>query len=211
MDNVRTAVIFTGGHCRTEQLTPEDTRADLVIAADAGYLTAQRCGVRPDIIAGDFDSSDTPAAAEGVRIVRVPAEKDNTDTMLACDLAVEAGARFIRILGGTGGRADHGLSNIFMLENLRRRGVRAEICDGDNRIRLLENESCTLSRTHYRYFSLLALTDARATLTGCKYPLTDAPLTRSLPYAVSNEIAGGEAHVTVSGGPVLLLECGDAP
>ena len=211
MDNVLTAVIFTGGHCRTDRLSSAELHAPLVIAADSGRLTAERCGVRPDIIAGDFDSSAPPADTHGARLVRVPAEKDDTDTMLACDLAIDAGARFIRILGGTGGRADHGLSNIFMLENLRRRGVRAEICDGDNRIRLIWNESYTLVRTHYRYFSLLALEDARATLTGCKYPITDAPLTRSLPYAVSNEILGEAAHVSVSGGPVLLLECGDAP
>ena len=211
MDNpVRSALIFTGGFCRTERLSPEELRADLVIAADCGRLNAEQCGVTPDIIAGDFDSSAPPENTGSARLIRVPAEKDVTDTMLACDLAIREGARRIRILGGTGGRADHALSNVFMLENLRQRGVIAEICDGENRIRLLSDESCLLTRTHYRYFALLALEDACATITGCKYPLSRAPLTRSLPYAVSNEITSPQACVTVEGGPVLLIESGEA-
>ena len=200
-----TAVIFTGGHCSAEHLTPDDLRGDLCIAADAGRLTAERCGVQPDLIAGDFDSSALPENSP-VPIIRVPAEKDDTDTMLACDLAIERGAAKIRIIGGTGGRIDHTLSNVFLLENLHLRGVRAILCDGDNRVRLIRNESLRLSHGRFRYFSLIALDDAFATLTGCKYPLEDAPLKRSLPYAVSNEITADEAKITVRGGAVLLIE-----
>ena len=210
MDKVITAVIFTGGECDTALLTPDEYAGDLIIAADAGYRTAKKCGVRPHIIAGDFDSSPVPADT-GAEIIRVPAEKDDTDTMLACDLAIERGASVIRILGGTGGRIDHTLSNLFLLENLHRRGVRASLCDGRNRICLLENESRTLSRCRYHYFSLIALSDAWATLSGCKYPLTDAPLTRALPYAVSNEIAEEQAHIAVRGGPVFLIESEKEP
>jgi len=207
---IRTAVIFTGGHCRCEYLSPEDLSADLIIAADAGRLTAEKCGVRPHIIAGDFDSSACPDA-DGAEIIRVPAEKDDTDTMLACELAIARGARKLRIIGGTGGRIDHSLSNLFMLENLRRRGLHAMLCDGENCARVLWGESVTLPRSTYRYFSLFALDDAFVTLRGCKYPLTDAPLSRALPYAVSNEITADAAEITVIRGPVILIESDNAP
>ena len=200
-----TAVIFTGGHCDVSLLTEEDLRGDVYIAADAGRLTAEKCGIAPDVIAGDFDSSPVPADTKA-EIIRVPAEKDVTDTMLACDLAISRGANALRILGGTGGRIDHELSNLFLLENLHLRGIRAVLCDGINRIRLIEKESRSLSRSAFRYFSLLALDDARVTLHGCKYPLTDAPLKRSLPYAVSNEITADAAQITVDGGSVFLIE-----
>lgn len=210
MDKQFRAVVFSGGFCRAEQITPEELRADLTVAADAGRLTAEKCGITPQIVAGDFDSSAFPQDYPA-EIVRVPAEKDDTDTMLACDLAIRRGASEILIVGGTGGRIDHTLSNLFLLENLRERGVYAMLCDGENRVRLLQNETCTLHRTHYTYFSLIALGDATVTLTGCRYPLTDAPLRRALPYAVSNEISGETAEITVSGAPVFLIESGDAP
>jgi thiamine pyrophosphokinase len=131
--------------------------------------------------------------------------------MLACSLAIEQGVHEILILGGTGGRIDHSLSNLFLLENLRGRGVRAVLCDGANRVQLLRDESAELVRSSYRYFSLFALEDASVTITGCKYPLTDAPLVRTLPYAVSNEITADTAKISVSGGPVFLIESGNAP
>ena len=200
-----TAVIFTGGHCDTALLSEDDIRGDILIAADAGRLTAEKCGAKPDLIAGDFDSSDIPTDS-GAEIIRVPAEKDVTDTMLACDLAIQRGAERLHIIGGTGGRIDHELSNIFLLENLHLRGIRTTLCDGGNRIRLIHNESLELPRSGFRYFSLLALDDAVVSLAGCKYPLTEAPLRRALPYAVSNEISGDAAQITVCGGAVLLIE-----
>ncbi len=200
------AVIFTGGFCDTSLLTAEELTADLYIAADAGWHAAKKCGIRPHIAAGDFDSADVPPADFAGEIIRVPAEKDDTDTMLACELAIDRGARDILILGGTGGRLDHTLNNVFLLENLLSRGVRAWLTDGENRIRILQNEMLTLPRTRFRYFSLLALSDAAVTLGECRYPLSDAPLTRDNPYAVSNEITGDAAQIRVCGGPVLLIE-----
>lgn len=200
------AVIFTGGFCNTSLLTAEELTADLYIAADAGWHTAETLGIMPHVTAGDFDSSDMPPESFAGEIIRVPAEKDDTDTMLACELAIERGARELLILGGTGGRLDHTLSNVFLLENHLARGVRTCLTDGENRIHVLHEETLTLPCVRFRYFSLLALTDAAVTIRGCKYPLTDAPLSRANPYAVSNEITGDAAEITVRGGPVLLIE-----
>lgn len=126
--------------------------------------------------------------------------------MLACKLAIDRGVRDILIVGGTGGRLDHTISNVFLLENHLARGIRTVLTDGKNRIRALQSESITLPRVRFRYFSLLALSDAAVSIGGCKYPLSDAPLTRANPYAVSNEITGGSAEIRVQGGPVLLIE-----
>lgn len=200
------AVIFTGGFCNVSLLTAEELAADLYIAADAGWHTAKALGIKPHIAAGDFDSSDIPPESFAGKIIRVPAEKDDTDTMLACELAIKQGVRDILILGGTGGRLDHTLSNVFLLENHLSRGIRTCVTDGENRIRVLQEENIILPRNRFRYFSLMALTEATLTLRGCKYPLTDAPLTRANPYAVSNEIIDDAANITVCGGPVLLIE-----
>lgn len=208
--SIQSALIFVGGHCRTEGIPPSMRTADLIIAADSGQITAERCGVVPHIIAGDFDSSPLPENTTA-QIIRVPSEKDDTDTMLACDIAIRHGARSITILGGTGGRIDHSLSNLFLLEKLKQDGVCAILCDGDNRARILCNETLRLSPEGFRYFSLIALDRATVSVTGCKYPLAEAPLHRSHPYAVSNEITGKWAEITVADGPVLLIESGVSP
>ena len=142
---------------------------------------------------------------EGTELYVAPCEKDDTDTMLACSLAVEKGCTSLLILGGTGGRADHGLSNILYLESLRNHGVDALLTDGENRIRVLRDASVTLP-DRGGYFSVMSLTDScTVTLEGCKYPLTDAPLRREMPYAVSNEVLPGDnATVTVHGTAVVM-------
>lgn len=205
-DSIQKALIFTGGFCHVENLIGRQLHGDYIIAADAGRFLAERCGIVPDLIVGDFDSSPLPAEATHPQILRVPAEKDETDTMLACRIAMEKGATQLLILGGTGGRIDHSLSNIFLLEYLREHGVSAVLFDGDNRVQLLQNETVHLAADGFRYFSLFALDDATVTETGCKYPLQNARLTRAYPYALSNEISEKEAIISVRGGCVLLIE-----
>ena len=53
---------------------------DYQIAADAGLLLCQKLGIEPDLVIGDFDSMPQP---ENEPTVRVPVEKDDTDSMLA--------------------------------------------------------------------------------------------------------------------------------
>ena len=54
---IKTALVITGGYCNIEhasRIIPESV--DLKIAADSGYATAEKLGVKPDITMGDFDS-----------------------------------------------------------------------------------------------------------------------------------------------------------
>ncbi|MBQ7921931.1 MAG: thiamine diphosphokinase [Clostridia bacterium] len=200
------AVVFTGGACNLDNITlPEN--ADMILAADSGYHKAAALGIKPHKLVGDFDSlfdgRQAEALPEGMEIYQSPCEKDETDTMLACEIAVEAGAEEILIIGGTGGRADHGLSNILYLENLDRRGIRVLLTDGENRIQV--RHDCTVKLPDRKgYFSVFALDTCVVTLTGCKYPLTDAKLERAMPYAVSNEVVGEEAVITLTGYAVIM-------
>ena len=195
-------VIICGGECRCENISKEIFENAFVIAADSGYDTAKKLGVTPDLLVGDMDSiSELP---ENVATRRVKAEKDDTDTMLAADIACDMGAEEIEIVGGGGGRADHFLSNIFLLESLAERGVKARLHDGVNSVRFLCDGTVRL-KNKGGYFGILALEDSTVTAEGCKYSLRDAPLKRSLPYAVSNEVMGEYATVTVKG-KVIITE-----
>lgn len=208
--NIHHALLFTGGSWNPIKLSlPEllHPAAELILAADSGYEKAAACGVVPDILVGDFDSlrcdrSTLPASME---VCKVPCEKDVTDTMLACDVAIDRGCNQITIIGGTGGRADHGLSNILYLENLENRHVDALLTDGENRIRVCRDRTILLP-DRGGYFSVCALDDCVVTLSGCKYPLTNAPLRRDLPYAVSNEVLPGETASVILRGTAVVIE-----
>ena len=64
---------------------------DQVITADKGLLYAKRLNIKPDIILGDFDSCSKDIMQEFStdKKIIVPCEKDDTDTGLAIQKAIE--------------------------------------------------------------------------------------------------------------------------
>ena len=207
------AFLCTGGAVFPDGISERPGADDLILAADAGYRTAQHLGLRPAIVLGDFDSlGSVPELPEGTELIRVPAEKNLTDTQLGVQTALERGAQAVTIVGGLGGRLDHTLSNLAILEDLWEKKIPAVITDGKNRARFLRSNSLLLLREpQFRYFSLISSdpTVRGVTLEGCKYPLRNAKLTRRLHFAVSNEISGNCALISVRRGGVWIIESSD--
>ncbi len=206
------AFIYTGGTILPDGITERPKAGDLCIAADSGYRNAKLLGVTVDVLLGDFDSLGEPKdVGEKTEILRVPAEKDFTDTQMAVETALARGANDIVIIGGLGGRLDHTLSNLAILEDLSARGVYALITDGQSRARYLAATSTLLARSGFRYLSLIAATEkARGvSVEGCRYPLKNATLTRNVQYAVSNEITGNCALVSLKRGALYIIESRD--
>lgn len=203
--------IITGGELFCDRITERPAAEELVIAADAGYRHAEALGITPSVLLGDMDSVGNVSVPAETELLRVPAEKDDTDTQLAVQLALSRGATELLILGGLGGRADHLLSNLSVLEALWEKHVRCVIDNGKNRIRFLRNDSIIIPRSRYKYLSLLAVdrTVKGVTVEGCKYPLKKAKLDRLRQYAVSNEITGNCAFIDVAKGGVYLIESND--
>ena len=206
------AFIYTGGAVRAEYITEHPKADDLCIAADQGYHTAKALGERVDLLLGDFDSIGSVPRDEGVEIRQVPAEKDYTDTQLAVEIALERGAEDIVIIGGLSGRLDHTLSTLAILEDLYARGVYCTVTDGQNRARYMKSTSTLIARSPYKYLSIIAADEVvkGVDIEGCKYPLKKATLRRSHQFAVSNEIMGNVAFISVKKGGVFMIESRDA-
>ena len=179
---------------------------DLEIAADAGLRLCRELGRTPDLVLGDFDSMDVSEAPADA--LRVPVEKDDTDTGLALREGLRRGCREFFIYGGTGGRRlDHTLANLQSLAFLRENGARGWLYDRDFVYTVIKNETLTLRReVDWGLVSLFALGDrARGvTLTGLQYPLDHAELTCAFPLGVSNHFAEERAAVTVEDGLLLV-------
>ena len=207
------AFIYTGGTIFPENITEHPKADDIRIAADSGFENAQKLGERIDIALGDFDSlkGGTKNIPNEIEKVTVPAEKDETDTQLAVNLALSKGADDILIIGGLDGRLDHTLSNMAILEAMAEMKVHCLITNGQNRIRYINSTSILIARSGYKYLSLIAADDTvkGISIEGCKYPLHNAKLSRKFQYAVSNEIVGNCALVSVKRGGIFVIESTD--
>ena len=202
------AFIYTGGKIRPENITEHPKGDDLVIAADSGYRNAIALGEKPTIILGDMDSIKETELPKDAEILKVPAEKDFTDTQLAVDTAIKQGAREIVIVGGLDGRLDHTLSNLAILEDLNKKGIFVHITNGYNRVRFIDSTSTLIPKSGFKYIGLLCLTEKAkgVSVEGCKYPLKNAKLDRSFQFAVSNEIVGNCALISVRKGSLYIVE-----
>ena len=201
------AFIYTGGKINKQNITEHPKGDDIKIAADSGYENAIALGEKPDILLGDFDSISVRPDKD-IETVEVPSEKDFTDTQLAIETAVRKGADDIVIIGGLSGRLDHTLSNLSALEDLWSKRIHAVATDGFNRVRYIDSSSALIPRSHYKYLSVIAVSDVLkgVDIEGCKYPLKNAKISRSFQFAVSNEITGNCALIAIRKGKAFIVE-----
>ncbi|MCO6558435.1 MAG: thiamine diphosphokinase [Bifidobacterium sp.] len=92
-----------------------------VVAADGGLDHARTLDIRPNLVIGDFDSTQTQIP-QGVETIQLPPEHDDPDMLSALKAAWSRGYRGFRMYGGLGGRIDHTIANIQMLALLAHNG-----------------------------------------------------------------------------------------
>lgn len=199
-----------------ECVTPEMAQdlaesADYIIAADGGQNRAREFGLQPDCVIGDFDSTTLNEDFDCLYIT-YPAEKDLTDTEAALTHALEKGCRNVILLGGMGGRLDHTMGNIGLLDKYYSSFDHMEFIDGKNRMELLKNSGRTLKRdARYKYFGLVSLNAGASgiDIRGAKYELTGASLERASTLGVSNEFSEDTVEIYVREGTLLIVRSAD--
>ena len=178
---------------------------DFVICADGGYDHAQAAGIVPDYLIGDFDSL-RGRIQSGIEIITFPSEKDDTDTGLCLQTALDMGYQDILILGGIGGRFDHAMANIQLMAGIADKVERIAMADNKNYCTILKDGTLKLPKKSGQHVSLLSLSDTSTgvSISGVKYPLVDHTLTRTFPLGVSNEYEDDFATIRVKNGTLLV-------
>ena len=183
-----------------------------IIAADSGYIKLSAIGVEPDLIIGDFDSSDKPSC--NCEVVTLPVEKEHTDTFAAVILATERGYNDITVLGAIGNRVDHTYSNILCLDYCRKNDTACRIVNRKNRISLIDGKAVIYPE--YKWFSLFAFLEEckgvsieGAHYTAGFYGLEKLDLKPYDQFAQSNYVDGDFATITCEIGTLLLIESND--
>lgn len=194
------AVIIGNGtvedHVHLRSLIHSD---DLIICADGGLRHAKAMDVIPDIAIGDFDSSEKE---ERVKTYVYPKRKDFTDGELAVDYAIEHGYDEIMLLGMTGTRLDHTLTNIMLLaktENIYIVDDHNEIYIVSSKLILRERKGKTLSIIPVNGDLCGIVTE------GLEYPLNNETLYFGHSRGNSNVITDDICSITVKNGLGIVV------
>lgn len=198
----KTALIFGAmNYADWSFLSP--LRGAAVFCADGGLRCAAAAGFAPDYYIGDGDSGGSPSP--GVRAKVLPVRKDLTDLQAAWEQAYALGFRRIVLTGCTGGRQDHHIAALQLLETISRRGCEGLLLDPDNEIAFCPPGDYVLEPDRFRFFSILPVEpQLQATITGASYCLTGGVIRRGDSLGVSNEFLDGPVRLSLSGGCWLV-------
>lgn len=183
--------------------------ADYIICADGGTRHAEACNIQPNLVVGDFDSGNRP---ENIETIVLKPEKDDSDLMCCTREAVRRGSDEIVYACASGGRLDHLLYNLSLLEYLDTCGVRGVFYDSRNRVRFhAGGEQRYQADLNYKYVGIIPLDEKLSgiTLRGLKYPLTDAEVSRARIITTSNEPIASEYTISIASGRSLVIESKD--
>ncbi|MHA1777548.1 MAG: thiamine diphosphokinase [Promethearchaeia archaeon] len=163
-----------------EHLPLSFTKKTFTIAIDKGLEFLDENQIVPDLILGDFDSvnPDLLKKYEKTNTLSYSSHKDQSDTEIAVNYALNHNYNQIFIINAIGGRLDHDLFNRLIL------------LKAPGKIWLVSSKGCMsalLPQTQYSFplktstvFSLIPLTKCKGvTITGCEYPLINQEINPS--------------------------------
>lgn len=205
------AIIVSGGEAPSKQLLLNEIKnSNLIIGADKGCEVLYNYNISPNYILGDFDSADKDIIkameVSGCEKIKYKKEKDFTDTEIAFNLAVEKGAKEIVLLGGTGTRYDHSLSNLGLMLKALKMSIILKIID-DNNIIFLTDKSMILKGNKGDTISFHAYCECvkKLNICGSKYDLINYDLYLGDGLTTSNEFIGNDIKITFDSGILMVL------
>jgi len=172
----------------------QDSSIDF-IAVDRGYEYLLQKQIKPIEVIGDFDSIDDTMLILG-DITTLPSVKDDTDTAIAIDRAVDLGYDEIDLYGVTGGRLDHFIAVLRLL--VQYPTIKICIYDNQNKIYSLHKGNHRIKKLNYQYISFFSITNTYISIEDVKYPLNDYYLQYADALCVSNEIIGKDCQLKIT-------------
>jgi len=207
-------LILTNGSYGDYSFCNPDESFDYIICADRGLAHARVLGLMPNLIVGDFDSTNEVDLMyfkeQGVQIEAFDTHKDETDTEIAVSRAIQKGATEVTIYGGIGSRLDHSLANIHLLYKLLKVGIKGKLVNPNNTVYLAES----YVRIKGRKGDLVSLVPFAGSVTGVTtkslvYPLKDAVIHIGTSLGISNVLEEDTAEIWLDEGIIIVIMAQD--
>lgn len=182
---------------------------DTIIAVDGGANHLNRLNIIPNILIGDMDSVK-PEVFDALRkknvvIITHPVEKDQTDSELAIEYAIQKGYEEIVIVGFYGDRFDHMVANINYLTKLLRK-VKINIIHNNEDIYLVDKSIQFHGRKNDEVSLIPLHSDAKGVkTTGLKYKLDGEVLRVASTRGVSNIIQESMVRIQLKKGVLMVI------
>ncbi len=178
---------------------------DMIIAADAGLITTDNLKLTPDYIVGDFDS--LKFVPQGDNIIQHPKMKNETDLILAVDIALEKGYTNFIIYGCLGGRLDQTIASIQTLAYILKNGGTGVLLGQKESVTLIKNSSVSFTKECKGSVSVFSYSkNCRGVeIEGLLYNLDNAEVTNKFPLGVSNEFKGEKSKISVEDGTLVVI------
>lgn len=186
-----------------EGIKPDEN--DFVIAADGGFDSLIRHGIKADLLIGDMDSVKSDFS--GIDILRFSEKKDETDILLAFLEGKRRGYKSFRIYGATGGRQDHTFANYCLLSYIKEQGCNARIYSPEGMAVAIKDEQIEILGKAGSYISIFAFgkNATGVSISGLEYELENATLYPYYPLGVSNKFKNSAAKISVEDGTLLIM------
>ncbi len=184
-------------------LTPSED--DLIIAADGGLKSLEKFNIKPHLIVGDFDSLNY--IPKGDNVIKHPVQKDETDTILAVDTAINKGYYNFVVYGCLGGRLDHTVASIQTASYISEKGGNGVFIDNDTFLTVIKNSKISFNAENKGLISVFAVSGIAdgVNAKNLLYALNNAELSPDYPLGVSNEFTGKNADVSVNNGKLCII------
>jgi thiamine pyrophosphokinase len=186
-------------------------QVDVVIAVDGGWGKANNYDVPVDVVIGDLDSLAEKEREDlertDIEVLTYPKEKDRSDFEIALDYAISLVPQKILLYGMGGGRLDHNLVNLFLLEKVVRKGISIEIVAEAERTYLVKKSLNLTDAAIGDLVSLLPLTASveGVRTKGLKYALLGETLRRVSSRGISNRVSALPVRVELKRGLLFVV------
>lgn len=182
-------------------------KADIIVGVDYGAFMLAQKGVKMDVAIGDFDST-SEREFELVKkysdtIIKLKAEKDETDSEAAIMYLQDCGYKDITIIGDVGSRLDHFLINYRLTEKYNVTYVL-----NNSKIFCLKKGIHRIKK-EYEFLSLFTNNQCVINLSGTKYELLDVNISYFDTYTSANEIIEDYATIEIISGSVTVVLSND--
>ncbi|MFV0520585.1 MAG: thiamine diphosphokinase [Lachnospirales bacterium] len=200
--------IFVNGYIKDYDIIKNILKKDsFFIACDGGLGHLDKLGINPNLLIGDFDSIDLNILSKYSEVEKLeyPTDKDFTDLELALEYLKKIKVKSAYILGGTGGRLDHTLGNIFLLKKFYEYGIELKIIDEIQEIFFIKG-SKNFTGYEGKYLSIIPLEDIVCHSSfGLKYQLENLSFTLGDTLSISNIVVDDFVEIKLKKGCGLVI------
>lgn len=176
-----------------------------ILCADGGANKARPFGITPHMIIGDLDSitQKTRLFFSSVPTIHNP-DQNNTDLEKALDYLLSINVTSATVIGATGDRPDHTMSNFSILLKYHKK-LSLRFFDERCTVEVVR-KSVRFRSQAGQQISLVPMGKCSGiTTAGLKYPLKKESLEPGVREGLSNEATGTHVSVTVQRGNLLLF------